>query len=160
MEWASVRENKTQHVSVETNFTQFENGEIATRMQLVPSTGTHYMNYKGRWLRVDRNREKNVVDMTSGNLWETVTLTTIGRNRKIFEELLDEARQFAVKKEEGSTVIYTAAGGDWRRFGFPRKRRPLHSVILDEGKTDKILGDAQEFLKSARWYIDRGKSGL
>lgn len=31
-------------------------------------------------------------------------------------------------------VLYTSAGSDWRRFGFPRKRRPLNSVILDGEK--------------------------
>eukprot|EP01117_Protostelium_nocturnum_P018568 TRINITY_DN7797_c0_g1_i1.p1 TRINITY_DN7797_c0_g1~~TRINITY_DN7797_c0_g1_i1.p1 ORF type:complete len:523 (-),score=103.71 TRINITY_DN7797_c0_g1_i1:60-1628(-) len=157
MEWTSSREgSNTQHVSVETNFTQFENGEINTKIQLVPSTGTHWIKFKGKWIQVERVREKNVVDMTSGNLWESVTLTTIGRSRKIFEEILEEAKTFCTQKEEGTTVIYTSAGGDWRRFGFPRKRRPLNSVILDEGKTDRILKDAQEFLNAGKWYIDRG----
>jgi chaperone BCS1 len=159
MEWMSAREGaKTQHISVQTNFIQQDNGEISTKMQLVPSTGTHFFNYKGKWIRAERTREKNVVDMTSGNLWETITLTTLGRNRGVFEQILEEAKDFALQKEEGTTVIYTSAGGDWRRFGFPRKRRPLESVILEQGRSDKLLTDAKEFLNSARWYIDRGTS--
>src|SRR5688572_23849730 len=80
LEWISAREGKkTQHISVETSFYQQDNGEVNTRIQLVPSTGTHFFNYKGKWIRIERTREKNVVDMTSGNLWETITLTTLGK---------------------------------------------------------------------------------
>mmetsp|Transcript_22746 Transcript_22746/g.31688 ORF Transcript_22746/g.31688 Transcript_22746/m.31688 type:complete len:440 (-) Transcript_22746:3082-4401(-) len=157
MDWMSRKEGRrTQHVSVETSYIQYENGEISTKMSLTPSTGTHFMNYKGYWIKIDRTREKNVVDMTSGSLWETITLTTVGRSRKIFEEILEEARQNAVEKEEGSTVIYTTSGGDWRRFGFPRKRRPLHSVILADGIAETVLDDVTSFLSNAKWYIDRG----
>jgi len=94
--------------------------------------------------------------MTSGNLWETITLTTIGRTRTVFEEILEDAKNFSLQKEEGSTTIYTTIGGDWRKFGFPRKKRPLTSVILEKGKTEKLLLDAKEFLNSSRWYIERG----
>lgn len=103
MQWMSkTQKYSTQHTSVETNFVQYENGEISTKVQLVPSTGVHYMFYKGLWIKVERTREKNVVDFTSGSLWETITLTTIGRNRKIFEDILAEAREMALKNEEGN----------------------------------------------------------
>ncbi len=157
LDWLSSREgHKTQHISVETNFYQQDNGEINTKIRLVPSTGTHFFRYQDKWIRCERTREKNVVDMTSGNLWETVTLTTLGRNRKIFEDILEEAKHFALQKEEGHTVIYTTAGTDWRRFGFPRKKRPLSSVILEQGKAERLVNDAKEFLTNSKWYIDRG----
>jgi chaperone BCS1 len=124
MEWMSSQTVKdTQHVSVETNFIQYENGEVATKTQLIPSPGTHYFQFKGYWIQVSRQREKNIVDFSSGSPWETLTFTTLGRNRKIFEELLSDAQRQALQREEGSTVIYTTSGGDWRRFGFPRKKK-------------------------------------
>eukprot|EP01118_Nematostelium_gracile_P006826 TRINITY_DN2202_c0_g1_i1.p1 TRINITY_DN2202_c0_g1~~TRINITY_DN2202_c0_g1_i1.p1 ORF type:complete len:362 (+),score=77.31 TRINITY_DN2202_c0_g1_i1:64-1149(+) len=157
MDWMSSKEgNKTQHASVQTNFVQYENGEIATRIQLIPSTGTHYITYKGNYIKVERSREKNVVDMTTGSLWETVTLTTFGRDRKIFMDLLEEAKDEVIRREEGSTVIYHSSGGDWRRFGPARKKRPIQSVILDQGQKERILGDAKHFLSMAKWYTERG----
>ena len=88
--------------------------------------------------------------------WECVKLTALGRDRKLFEDFLDEAHAFAQAKQEATTVIYTNWGTEWRPFGSPRRRRPLHSVVLDEGVAEHIHADMQEFLNSAQWYTDRG----
>lgn len=53
-------------------------------------------------------------------------------------------------------MIYTSGGGDWHRFGFPRKKRPFDSVILENGQADRILQDAKQFLNSSKWYMDSG----
>ena len=157
LDWVGRKEgDKNRHVSIQTSMIQHENGDVNTRIDMVPATGSHFFSYKNKYIRMERTREKNVVDLTSGNLWETVTLSTWGQNRRIFEELLEEAKNEALKKEEGTTVIYVSAGGDWRRFGFPRKRRPLESVILDDGQAEKLLDDAKEFLNSSKWYNDNG----
>lgn len=54
--------------------------------------------------------------------------------------------------------MYTAMGAEWRPFGFPRRRRPLASVVLDEGIAERIVQDVQEFITSPQWYSDRGKA--
>ncbi len=64
----------------------------------------------------------------------------------------------ALKESEGKTIMYAAYGSEWRPFGHPRKRRPLSSVILDEGISDKILTDVIEFIDNPSWYSDRGKN--
>jgi hypothetical protein len=47
-------------------------------------------------------------------------------------------------------------GSEWRPFGYPRRRRPLDSVVLDQGVGERILNDVQEFINNPQWYIDRG----
>lgn len=66
------------------------------------------------------------------------------------------ARELALKREEGKTIMYTGMGSEWRQFGHPRKRRPISSVILDEGMADRILADVQEFIATPEWYTKRG----
>jgi hypothetical protein len=66
------------------------------------------------------------------------------------------ARQIALKKHEGKTIMYTAMGSEWRQFGHPRKRRPIQSVVLDTGIAERILCDVKEFLANPGWYSDRG----
>lgn len=66
------------------------------------------------------------------------------------------ARELALKQEEGRTVMYTAMGAEWRPFGFPRRRRPLSSVVLENGIAERIVDDVKEFISNPKWYTDRG----
>ncbi|XP_026467682.1 mitochondrial chaperone BCS1-like [Ctenocephalides felis] len=47
-------------------------------------------------------------------------------------------------------------GSEWRQFGQPRKRRPLGSVVLDAGVSEKILNDCKDFINNPSWYTERG----
>lgn len=67
------------------------------------------------------------------------------------------ARDLAVKQNEGKTIMYTALGSEWRQFGNPRKPRPLSSVVLDEGISERIRKDVQDFMNNPEWYSSRGE---
>lgn len=67
------------------------------------------------------------------------------------------ARELALKQEEGRTVMYTAMGAEWRPFGFPRRRRPLSSVVLEAGVAERIVDDVKDFIGNPKWYTDRGR---
>lgn len=62
----------------------------------------------------------------------------------------------ALKTLEGRTIVYTALGSEWRPFGHPQKPRPLTSVVLDDGISERILKDVQKFISKPYWYIERG----
>eukprot|EP01116_Phalansterium_solitarium_P003003 TRINITY_DN1341_c0_g1_i1.p1 TRINITY_DN1341_c0_g1~~TRINITY_DN1341_c0_g1_i1.p1 ORF type:complete len:482 (+),score=174.39 TRINITY_DN1341_c0_g1_i1:1636-3081(+) len=158
MDWmGTVGMPRSRHTSLETSFHQFENGEVATRVNFVPSPGVQYFQYGHHWIRCERLREKSAIDYSSGQLLESVTLTTVGRTRDVFERLMAEARQHALRNERGSTVLYKAQGGSsWARFGFPRKRKPLDSVILSAGQAERIVADVSDFLNRGDWYNERG----
>jgi mitochondrial chaperone BCS1 len=97
-----------------------------------------------------------MVDIKKGSPWESVVLTTLSRDRHVFNELLSEARQLAINLQEGKTVVYTCWGLEWKPFGQPRRKRPLNSVVLDEGVKERIVGDVKDFLSASRYYYDRG----
>ena len=88
--------------------------------------------------------------------YETVTLTTLYRDRHLFNEILNEAKDIAMKTTEGKTVIYTSFGPEWRKFGQPKSKRMLSSVVLDKGVKEGILQDVEEFRANGSWYADRG----
>ena len=94
----------------------------------------------------------------SGIPWETVTLTTLSRDRRIFPELLAEARDMAMRGHEGKLVIHTPWGIEWKPFGLPRRKRPVKSVVLQQGISEMIADDLKAFLNRRRWYADRGTS--
>lgn len=154
--WITQRARRAQHLSVDTSYHQHESGKINTTFNFIPSPGNHYVWYNSKWLRVERNREKQMIDLHTGTPWETVILTTLGTDRHLFHQILTEARALALKQQEGKTVMYAAVGSEWRLFGFPRRRRPLRSVVLDGGIAEKIVQDVKDFIGNPKWYTDRG----
>jgi len=156
LRWMSKNATKTQQLSVETRYFRHDNGQVDTHVDFIPSVGNHYFKYRGNWMKVERSREKNMMDIASGMPWESVTITTLGHNKQTMVDLLQEAKELALKEEEGKTIIYTSFGSEWRPFGEPRRRRPLHSVVLPNGVAEKILQDIKNFISNPKWYIDKG----
>ncbi|UZJ57185.1 hypothetical protein CBS101457_006505 [Exobasidium rhododendri] len=126
------------------------------RFSLVPGPGTHWFRYKNCWMKLTRERNGRMLDLTTGAPWETVTLTTLRSHAHLFTSLLAEARQLAVSSTEGKTIIYTAWGAEWRPFGQPRRARELSSVILGKGKRQAIEADVRRFMQRGWWYAERG----
>ena len=144
------------HLSIATEKVEHPNGAVQTHFSLIPGPGRHILRYKKAFLLVNRVRETKSMDFQRGMPWETVTLTTLYSQRHIFEELFQEAHQLAQQSTEGKTIIYTSRGTSWEKFGEPRRKRPLESVILDEGVKERIVSDVKDFLNSGKWYYDRG----
>jgi mitochondrial chaperone BCS1 len=167
-------------LSVETAYAQHKNGSADVLFRLVAGPGVHWLKYRGAWMqvclilapytccsthllnvvivveKVKRERETRAMQMASGTPWETVTLTTLSRDRALFAPLLAEARDSALRGQEGRLVVHTAWGTEWRPFGLPRRKRPLHSVVLAPGIAEKIIDDVRAFLGRRDWYADRG----
>ncbi|EJD02459.1 uncharacterized protein FOMMEDRAFT_86815 [Fomitiporia mediterranea MF3/22] len=147
---------KSHQLSVETRVQTHRNGSASIGFALVAGPGTHWLRYRGAWIQARRERDVKSVQLTSGTPWETVTLTTLRRYSKVFEELLKEARDVALREQEGKLVLYTAWGTEWRPFGLPRRKRPLGSVVLADGVAERIEDDVRAFLGRRKWYADRG----
>jgi mitochondrial chaperone BCS1 len=84
-------------------------------------------------------------------------MTAFGNDRNIYFSILEEARQIALTQHEGKIIMYTAMGSEWRQFGHPRRKRPISSVVLNEGLAEKITNDVKDFVDKPSWYSDRGK---
>jgi chaperone BCS1 len=155
LSWMSNYKNRvSRQLSVQTTFIQHQNGSVATGFSFVPGPGNHWFRYKNAWFFVKRERSERIHN--SGQPMETVTLKTLYKDRYLLASILDEARQMAMKLNEGKTVLFKSWGQDWRIFGKPRTKRVIDSVILDKGIKETILTDVKEFLKSGAWYTDRG----
>ncbi|KAJ7905726.1 BCS1 N terminal-domain-containing protein [Mycena olivaceomarginata] len=147
---------RSHELSVETMIERRPNGSSSVFFQLVAGPGTHWFKYKGAWMQVKRERETR--SMMGGQQagmavpWETVTLTTLSRDRKLFPELLAEARDLGMQGQEGKLVIHTAWGTEWRPFGKPRRKRPVQSVVLEPGMSEKIETDIKAFLARRQWH--------
>lgn len=146
------------HLAVDTAKVELPNGSINTHFTLIPGPGQHFIRYRGAFIHVNRQREANRTETLSNGArpFETTVLTTLYRDRFVFEAIFREAHELAVQAVEGKTVIYNARGVTWEKFGKPRQKRPLDSVVLEKGVKERIVADIQDFIASARWYADRG----
>ena len=97
-----------------------------------------------------------MIDLKSGSPWETITLSTLSLDKHLFSQMLQEAKNEALSKEVGKTVIFTSFGHEWRPFGKPRRKRPFDSVVLDGDIAENLLTDVKKFLENGNWYYDRG----
>lgn len=157
LQWMSNHPHRiSKHLSVRTTYIQHDNGSASTKFSLVPGPGNHWIRYKGAFIRITRERSGKMIDLTNGSPYETVTLTTLYRDKHLFNNILDEAKSIALKSTEGKTVIYTSFGPEWRKFGQPKAKRALPSVILDKGISNAILDDVHDFMGNGKWYSDRG----
>lgn len=146
----------SQHLSVETTLAKRASGAAATRFDYQPCPGRHVVWYGSSMLLVERTREQGSTDLQTGKPWESVRLTALGRSRALFDALLSDARELASAKDETTTTIFTNWGTEWRPFGAPRVRRPLESVVLEDGLAEEVVADVRDFLGSADWYVQRG----
>jgi chaperone BCS1 len=144
------------HLSIATEKRDLPNGSVQTTFALLPGPGKHVLRYKNAFLLVNRMRETKSMDFQKGKPWETVTLTTLYSQRHIFDDLFREAHQLAQKAIEGKTIVYHPESVSWTKFGEPRRKRGLDSVILDQGIKESITEDVKDFLGSSKWYYDRG----
>uniref|UniRef100_A0AC35UAB9 Mitochondrial chaperone BCS1 n=1 Tax=Rhabditophanes sp. KR3021 TaxID=114890 RepID=A0AC35UAB9_9BILA len=150
--------SKTRNVSVNSIVSQGESGRTSTDFYFLPGHGIHYFTHKYRWIQVDRQRQDQVISQSNNRrtALETVTLTTFGGNVTFWKDFLASATKDALSKRETGLVVYNAVGPDWRKFGPARRKRLLESVVLENGLSQKIHNDCEEFIKSAKWYSDRG----
>ena len=107
---------------------------------------------------MERERQLRNSGTDAAPVWETVKLTTLSRDGyKLFPELLAEARALAIGSLDGKLVIRTPAWPLWQQFGLPRAIRPMSSVVLDEGISERIEEDLKAFGRRRAWYAERGE---
>ncbi|KAF4122130.1 mitochondrial chaperone BCS1 [Geosmithia morbida] len=142
-----------------------EDGERSRRahkqVQCTPSYGNHFLFYRGRPFLFERreNREKFSRSLLRG---EEVYISCFGRTPDSIRDLLAEARELYIAKEQRNTIIYRGNMGSWRGPGWrrcmTRIRRPLATVILNESLKQKLIADMADYLRPATrlWYANRG----
>jgi chaperone BCS1 len=73
--------NKARTFSALSTFKVTESGNFSMQNSFLPGYGVHYFGYKGRWIKVERQKEKQMLQQRDHSRapLETVTLTTYGK---------------------------------------------------------------------------------
>ncbi|KAG9256843.1 putative BCS1 protein precursor [Emericellopsis atlantica] len=133
------------------------------QLRYTPSYGTHLFFFRRRPLLFERceNREQMGSLMISEK--EEIIISCFGRSADLIKELLHEAREQHMAKDEHKTLIYRGGndgqGGDltWKRC-MARSTRPFSTVILNEKVKQELVDDVADYLapKTRKWYANRG----
>lgn len=128
-----------------------------------PTFGSHWFLYKGRVLIFRRTQSSQQSGFLIASEREEISISCFGRNPWILKELLHEAKDEFMKKDEAKTLIYrgtTKSGSSepqWQRC-MARTSRPFSTVILNEKVKQDLIDDVTDYLNPAtrRWYANRG----
>ncbi|KAI7952376.1 hypothetical protein MJO29_008007 [Puccinia striiformis f. sp. tritici] len=120
LNWMSKQSQKnssTNQLTAETSYHQLSDGTHEVNFALIRGPGNHYLKFCRAGFK------------------------------SLLVDLLKETKSCSMKTEEGKIVIYTSFGGtEWRPFGQPRTKRPLNSVVLDQGIKENLVADIKEGL--------------
>lgn len=117
--------------------------------------------WNGYWLEIKRSKGTPTYTQMGAQSASTIFITVYTLDMTVVSQLVEAARLRYVEVSRPNVIIHTA---DTPHFGpnfmwnnVKRKiRRPLDSIILEEGVIESIVGDAREFLDMEDWYIDAG----
>ncbi|KAI1827288.1 BCS1 N terminal-domain-containing protein [Xylaria intraflava] len=132
-------------------------------LSYTPSFGSHYFWYRGRLLLFRRTANREQTSFKGVSEREEISISCFGRNPWILKELLLEAREQYLLRDQQKTQIYRGATramsseATWQRC-MSRASRPFSTVILAEKMKKDLIDDVSDYLNPAtqRWYANRG----
>uniref|UniRef100_A0A8H8CDY5 BCS1 N-terminal domain-containing protein n=1 Tax=Psilocybe cubensis TaxID=181762 RepID=A0A8H8CDY5_PSICU len=145
-------------------------GHVDEHAEYVPTYDEPQLfRWRGYWAEIRRSgSQKNQANYNafimdgSGSLGK-LSLTLYTRDMSALSALVDDARKKYMATSRPHVIVHSAdqamlsnhRGGAWRNAK-RKNRRPLSSIILQEGVISSLVKDAREFIKSEAWYIKAG----
>jgi hypothetical protein len=123
-----------------------------------PGGGSHWFRFHNKYVLLRRTQAGSRYSNEGIRGTDRMSIMMLGKSsaRNYIASLIEEARLTAVAKDKSRTIVYVGDQyGNWHR-STARSIRPLSSVILEEGVAEKLVNDAKEFVRSGKWYSDRG----
>ncbi|CAL8085511.1 unnamed protein product [Orchesella dallaii] len=171
LEWLSKNTRNLQNSTVRLRPERNDRGRVRMRLVRYPGFGTTNFYYHGTNIKMERM----MIGSSEGKGgYEKIIMSFVSsrRNRTLLYELLEECKpKLAIKSGDSSDdeqerrvnifgLVTSTQNGNpyWRMIGGGggRKKRPITTVILPEVARDRLEMDVREFLKEAKWYLEKG----
>ena len=141
----------------------------ALKYALLPRTCSYYFtDYKsGKLMHLQfiraRDNGNSFFPLSYANYdnIDTIVISTLGRSRRVLEDLVMDASLEYRKKHFGKILVYHyvkkwSDDGYWALLNNPTMYRPWDSVATKNNIKEKILEDIKEFQTSENHYKSRG----
>mmetsp|Transcript_9122 Transcript_9122/g.14967 ORF Transcript_9122/g.14967 Transcript_9122/m.14967 type:complete len:544 (+) Transcript_9122:144-1775(+) len=166
LQWLSKREElaKVKTYSATTTYDEEEDeqGNVKSKanVQLLPLVDGQTINYNGIKVRIARaqcDKQRSGAENNGGatRSWNE-TLTVSSNSKQTIVDLLQEATDSAQVEKKGKIELWVSDRyGQWQ-YKRPRSKRPISSVVMDEGVAEDLMADMRKFLAAASWYSSMG----
>ena len=119
------------------------------RIAMMPAPGSHWFWHNGRPFEVWFSRIENTRERTGRRL-ESLTFRTIGRDREVLQQLVNDVVKSHTRRMGVQSFLYTYADGWDCVYGYAP--RLLDSVVLEPGQKEHLVQDVGQFRKSKSRY--------
>ncbi|KAF5329659.1 hypothetical protein D9619_009197 [Psilocybe cf. subviscida] len=118
--------------------------------------------WRGYWVEIRRNKGQLTYNPAMGQqVVSSMYLTIYTRDMSVLSALVDDARERYLKSNKPHVIVFSAdqpnygPGSTWSTAK-RKQRRPLSSIILQDGVIQTLVEDAREFMRSEDWYTKAG----
>ncbi|KAG5717627.1 hypothetical protein E4T56_gene3769 [Termitomyces sp. T112] len=120
--------------------------------------------WKGYWIEVKRSSSKSAIPdhhMQGGYSPSTISITIYTLDMNVLYNFVEETRVRYKEVSRPNVVVHMAdmptygPGFVWSNVKH-KARRPLSSIVLNEGIVDSLVKDAREFIDTEDWYVEAG----
>lgn len=131
-------------------------GSARYKFALTAGPGMHIIrvNKKFIWLNWSEEKSTGGGGDSGGVRIITITLRALGRDRKVFEDLI-EACQKLQDQDKRIKVLGWTTNGAFEELG-RRVPRSMETVFIDPAMRDSMVRDVRAFLDGPEWYADHG----
>ncbi len=134
--------------------TDFKGKDRRPQASFVPAPNVYFFWFKKRlcWVNYERKESEGQIGLQKPR--ESFTIRCLSRSNKIFEEMVEEAKDCAIPVDS-RIEIRVATSYCWELFGRVDSR-PLDSVILPDQIPQMLVKDIRKFQESKDWYSKLG----
>jgi mitochondrial chaperone BCS1 len=123
------------------------------RIAMIPAPGKHWFWYGKRPFEVWFSRTENTQERGARRI-ESLTFRTIGRNRALLKQFVDEVVACHLRRQGVQSYLYAYNDGwDYVEGYAPRL---LDSVVLEPGEKEHLVEDIAHFRRSKHRYARLG----
>ena len=107
-------------------------------VKFLPISGRYLVKYKGKWIFISCRREEQKLDGMSVGFTETISLTSLNKNKKIFQDFIKDVVLEYSNANKDKLIIKTFDKYGWIETN-TRDKRNKDSLFYDD-TIGKILG--------------------
>lgn len=120
-------------------------------VKFLPISGRYLVKYKGKWIFISCYREEQKLDGMSIGFTETISLTSLNKNKKIFQDFIKDVVLEYSNANKDKLIIKTFDRYSWIATS-TRDKRNKDSLFYNDTILEIIEQDLTKFYDRKEWY--------